>query len=102
MGMNVKVVGKCGICGGRVVVPAVWLGVIPPTPTCEKCGAVVDDTAFLPTLPMKPKARRGVCPYCGCSGAHFCTRGQKPHPGYKLTRPGPSDPWGISGRTVFK
>ena len=51
--MNVKIIGKCGICGGRVTVPVVWWSVVPPVPTCESCGAVVDDTAHLPTLPMR-------------------------------------------------
>ena len=55
--MNVKIVGKCGICGGRVTVPAVWWSVVPPVPTCESCGAVMDDTAHLPTLPMRPRPR---------------------------------------------
>lgn len=34
-----SVIGTCSICGGAVVIPDVWAGVIPPTPTCSKCGA---------------------------------------------------------------
>lgn len=37
------VVGACSLCGGPVSVPTVWHGVIPPKPTCEKCGAVAVD-----------------------------------------------------------
>lgn len=33
-------VGTCSICRGRVSVPTFWMGVIPPTPTCESCGAI--------------------------------------------------------------
>lgn len=53
--MNKRCVGKCGNCGGRVIVPTVWMGVNPPIPRCEKCGSSVDQTAGLPTLPMQPK-----------------------------------------------
>lgn len=44
-------VGTCSICGGRVSVPAVWHGTVPPTPTCESCGAVKADHG--PVVPMK-------------------------------------------------
>lgn len=57
-GFNVRVVGKCGRCGGRVVLPRVWMSVEPPVPTCEDCGAQVDQTAHLPTLPMKPTSAK--------------------------------------------
>lgn len=33
-----RTVGTCGACGGRVSVPAAWLGAVPPVPTCEACG----------------------------------------------------------------
>lgn len=32
-------IGRCSKCGGEVEVPNVWGGVIPPTPTCHRCGA---------------------------------------------------------------
>ena len=35
-----KTIGTCSICGGRVTVPHIWGGAIPPTPTCESCGAM--------------------------------------------------------------
>lgn len=54
---NRKVVGKCSICGGVVSVPTVIWSVVPPVPTCESCGAVMDQTANLPTVPMRPVRR---------------------------------------------
>lgn len=33
-----RTVGTCGACGGRVSVPSVWHGVVPPVPECESCG----------------------------------------------------------------
>lgn len=32
-------VGTCSNCGGRVILPEIWMGVIPPVPTCRSCGA---------------------------------------------------------------
>jgi len=32
-------IGTCSICGGRVSVPTIWHGIIPPVPQCESCGA---------------------------------------------------------------
>lgn len=49
---NRMVHGRCGICGGDVTTPFAWHGIIPPVPTCESCGAVVDHQG--PTLPMRP------------------------------------------------
>lgn len=31
--------GTCSLCGGPVATPAMWSGVLPPTPTCQRCGA---------------------------------------------------------------
>lgn len=45
-------IGTCSICGGRVSVPQVWHGIIPPTPTCEACGAVAAET-YGPVIPMQ-------------------------------------------------
>jgi hypothetical protein len=47
------VVGTCGNCGGPVCIPRVWMSVIKPIPTCERCGSQPQDS-FGPTLPMKP------------------------------------------------
>ena len=49
-------VGTCGNCGGPVTVPTVWMGVIPPTPTCEHCGAI-PAAAHGPVLPMQQPAK---------------------------------------------
>ncbi len=48
------VIGSCSLCGGAVRVPAVWHGVIPPTPMCERCGAVAA-LAQAPVIPMVPR-----------------------------------------------
>ena len=49
------IVGTCSRCGGYVVVPALWLGVVPPTPTCSSCGAVAAPTGLpvIDTIPAK-------------------------------------------------
>jgi len=35
-----RVIGVCGLCGGSVCIPEVWMGVFPPAPTCSSCHAV--------------------------------------------------------------
>lgn len=50
---NEQVCGKCSICGGIVTVATIWWSVVPPVPTCQKCGAVQDTTSNLPIVPMK-------------------------------------------------
>jgi hypothetical protein len=32
-------IGTCSLCGGTVSVPEHWMGVAPPVPCCERCGA---------------------------------------------------------------
>lgn len=49
-----KVIGRCSICNGNVVVPDVWMGVIPPTPTCSSCGATKSINDHLPVIEMTP------------------------------------------------
>ena len=49
-----NIIGTCSICGGRVSVPQVWHGIIPPTPTCEACGATAAETHG-PVIPMQRK-----------------------------------------------
>lgn len=56
MGDMVKVVGTCSICSGRVSVPEIWFGVIPPVPKCEKCGARATED-YGPVVQMKPAAQ---------------------------------------------
>jgi hypothetical protein len=49
--MSDRIIGNCSLCGGAVTVPAIWHGVIPPTPTCSKCGAVAKQRG--PTIEME-------------------------------------------------
>lgn len=48
-----KTIGTCSECGGRVVIPDAWYGMIPPVPKCAKCGAVAEQP-YGPTIKMKP------------------------------------------------
>jgi hypothetical protein len=48
--MSLKIVGKCGNCGGLVSVPTAWLGAYPPIPRCQACGAAQKDNR--PVLEM--------------------------------------------------
>ena len=52
-----NIVGTCSLCGGRVMVPQVYHSVVPPTPTCESCGATAATSG--PVIPMVPR-RPGV------------------------------------------
>lgn len=45
-------IGKCSHCGGRVTMPRSWSSVVPPVPTCERCGARAKDKS--PTIEMEP------------------------------------------------
>lgn len=54
-----RVVGKCGLCGGRVSVPSNWSGATPPEATCESCHAVAMSDE--PTLPMLPRGNYEAC-----------------------------------------
>lgn len=51
-----RVVGTCSICGGQVTVPQVWMGTVPPVPTCNKCYATAapPELPVLPMIPHKP------------------------------------------------
>lgn len=44
-------IGTCGNCGGPVQTPDMWGGVIPPVPTCTKCGARAINP-YGPAIPM--------------------------------------------------
>ena len=51
-----QIVGVCSKCGGAVVVPKVWLSVLPAIPTCQKCGAMKRQETWkdgLPTIDME-------------------------------------------------
>lgn len=54
--MSHRIVGRCGNCGGRVAVPHVWMGVIPPVPQCLNCHATAKPTG--PVMEMTPLQRR--------------------------------------------
>lgn len=45
-----------GTCGSDVVMPEIWWSVIPPTPSCLKCGASARRN--LPVIPMKRPFKR--------------------------------------------
>lgn len=49
------VIGTCSLCGGPVTVPSVWMGLIPPTPTCSSCGAT-KKAAYGPVIHMEKPA----------------------------------------------
>jgi len=57
LGTNVTV-GTCSICGGRVSVPAFYHSVVPPTPTCEQCGAVA--ASYGEVIPMRPAPKMRI------------------------------------------
>lgn len=46
-----NVIGTCSLCGGQVVTPELWGGVVPPTPACTRCGAVAARSG--PVIPMR-------------------------------------------------
>ena len=50
--MNSITIGTCSLCSGRVSVPTAWYGTKKPTPTCEKCKAVTEQS-YGPTIKMK-------------------------------------------------
>lgn len=49
------VIGSCSICGGQVLCPRVWHGVIPPVPTCSQCGATASVGPVIPMVPRQPQ-----------------------------------------------
>lgn len=60
--MSQSIVGTCSLCNGPVVVPNVWYGTVPPTPTCSSCGAIA--AAHGPVIPMvQPRRRLAVTRY---------------------------------------
>lgn len=54
-----QTIGTCSICGGRVAIPAAWLGIKPPIPTCDSCGAI-KRKPYGPTVDMTPVKRVGT------------------------------------------
>lgn len=51
--MNKQTLGTCGNCGGAVTVDTIFWSVVPPTPSCEGCGATPIQ-AHGPVIPMNP------------------------------------------------
>lgn len=59
--MTQRIIGKCSLCGGRVILETVQWIVGPPMPArCEACGASEDQTANMPTVPMRPSDHRSI------------------------------------------
>lgn len=54
-----QIIGTCSICGGAVTLPELWGGVLPPTGTCEKCGAT-EKPNHGPTIPMNKRGSNVV------------------------------------------
>ena len=52
--MSERILGTCSICGGAVTVPATWLGIHPPSPSCISCGATPVQP-YGPVIPMRPR-----------------------------------------------
>ena len=50
-----KTLGTCSLCGGNVVVPVIWFGISPPTPSCERCGGRASGG---PVIPMRRDTTR--------------------------------------------
>lgn len=71
--------GTCSRCGGAVCTPTVWMGIYPPVPTCQSCGASPKN-AHGPVIDMDvPKViGRRDRPFCGekiklePGGVHSC------------------------------
>lgn len=53
------IVGTCGLCGGPVTTPTIWMSVSPPPRTCSDCGAEASES-FGPVIPMVPKITPGT------------------------------------------
>lgn len=50
------VIGTCSICDGPVVVPRIWMGMVPPTPHCLRCNATKKGHG--PKIEMQPRERQ--------------------------------------------
>jgi hypothetical protein len=55
--MYQQVVGRCSLCGGSVTIPTFYHSVVPPTPTCQSCGATKKNTMPIVEMeqPSKPQ-----------------------------------------------
>lgn len=57
-----NVIGTCSLCGGAVCTPELWGGIVPPQPTCNRCGAVAANHG--PIIPMR-RVDKPHGPYVG-------------------------------------
>lgn len=48
-------VGTCSLCKGPVQLPKTWMGILPPVPTCGKCGAIKEESYGPVTTTVKPQ-----------------------------------------------
>lgn len=67
------IIGTCSICGGEVVGPRIWHGIMPPPINCSRCGAVPMENT--PVIPMMP-APRGIGHIITTTGTNIEIRGQ--------------------------
>lgn len=63
--MNETIVGTCSCCKGPVTVPLAWWGIVPPTPTCQRCGAKAAENygPEIQTVPVKQWTTTGTGPW---------------------------------------
>lgn len=94
MSFNRTIIGTCSLCSGPVAIANSWLSLIPPLPSCLKCGATAQAN-YGPTIPMQPKQEekkwnidqdvhtRHCCKFHGCKYGEdrTCTVVTSPHPG---------------------
>ena len=72
---NKTVVGICSLCGGRVLVDTVTWCILPPVPTCERCGAIMAEGPVIPMVPApRPDWRNNPGPTChgNLDGSDVC------------------------------
>ena len=59
--MSQRIIGRCSICGGRVILETVqWISGPPMPAQCESCGASERQTDRMPVIPMRPSPYRNT------------------------------------------
>ena len=53
VGPNQTIVGTCSCCQGPVTVPTMYHSIVPPVPTCQRCGAKAAPN-YGRVIPMTP------------------------------------------------
>lgn len=56
---NETIHGTCSLCGGPVCTPTAYWSVVPPVPTCKRCGAVKREN-YGPVIDMVPKTAQDI------------------------------------------